>query len=120
MSFAIGLSGLNAATRRLDAAAWDIARASNQRTAQSGPVAPVDPVAAAGTGAAPDAAPPVAPVRPPAPAAGPQTPAPGQDAEDPDLPRAMVDLISASQAFMANLKTIQRTDDTLESLLKIG
>ncbi len=109
MSFAIGLSGLDAATRRLDAAAFDVARASAQRVG-----APSDRQdLGAPEAAAPDAAPPqpgsVPAPRPPAEAA----PA------DADLPRAMVDMISASAAFMANLQTIRRADENMKALLDV-
>jgi hypothetical protein len=97
MSFSIGLSGLNAATRRLDAAAFEVARTSAQEVGRP-------------PAAGPAAGPPAQPVAPPraADAAAPT---------DPDLPRAMVDMISASNVFLANLQTIRRTDENLRALL---
>ena len=109
MSFSIGLSGVSAATRRLDSAAFDVARASTQRTGQAAPSGP--PQAAAPDAPAPNAPPPAGA----APAIG--TPMPS--AEDPDLPRAMVDMISASNAVLANLQTIRRADETLEAALRL-
>jgi flagellar hook protein FlgE len=105
MNFSIGLSGLNAATRRLDAAAFEVARASTQGAgrAQAAPPA-ADPAAAPPAVAPPVAAPPAA--APPA-----------ASASDPDLPRAMVETIAASNAFLANLQTIRRTDEALRALL---
>jgi hypothetical protein len=98
MSFSIGLSGLNAATRRLDAAAFEVGRPPAAQEAAPAPAA------------GPAAGPPARPVAPPraADAAAPT---------DPDLPRAMVDMISASNAFLANLQTIRRTDENLRALL---
>ncbi|MFM1987394.1 MAG: hypothetical protein RJA99_351 [Pseudomonadota bacterium] len=109
-SFGIGLSGLGAATRRLDSAAFDIARASTQRTAQP-------PAADGGGGTAPAGAngPGTAAPSAPAPGIGARLPS----AEDPNLPAAMVDLISASNAVMANLQTIRRSDEALEAVLRL-
>ena len=105
MSFTTGLSGLNAATRRLEAAALDVARASAQR-----PGATPDAGQAAGPPAAAGAPAPQLP-------AAPRPPGDASPAEA-DLPRAMVDMISASAAFLANLQTIRRTDESLRSLLE--
>jgi flagellar hook protein FlgE len=108
--FAIGLSGLNAATRRLDAVAFDVARAATQRTGQTSAVGA--PGQAAAVTAAPAAA--------AAPAGG-ATPGgiPAVPAADVDLAGAMVDQIAASRAFMANLQTIRRTDEALGALLDL-
>ncbi|RPH43002.1 MAG: hypothetical protein EHM87_15070 [Burkholderiales bacterium] len=109
MSMTISVSGLNAATRRLDAAAFDVARASAQRVGQ--PVAA--PQGGPGDGAPAPAAAPQAPAQPlPAAIAQPV-------AEDPDLPRAMVDMIGASNAFLANLQAIRRQDESLEAVLDL-
>jgi hypothetical protein len=99
--FAIGLSGLNGATRSLERSAFEVARASTQQAGQAVPRV---------VGGAP-------PPEPPAAAGAPVPPATPVDG-DVDLPRAMVDMISASQLFMANLQTIRRTDEALEALLK--
>jgi flagellar basal body rod protein FlgC len=106
MSFSIGLSGLNAATRRLDAAAFEVARTSAQVVGRPPAAEEAAPAPAAG----PAAGPPARPVAPPR-AADAAAPA------EPDLPRAMVDMISASNAFLANLQTIRRTDENLRALL---
>jgi flagellar basal body rod protein FlgC len=117
MSLSISLSGLNAASRRLDAAAFDVARASTQRLGQ--PVTGVETVAAVqgASGQAP---------APPAPTQGPQAGArPGltglaQPAtEDPDLPRTMVDMIAASNAVLANVQAIRRQNESLDAVLKL-
>ena len=120
MDFSIGLAGLQAASRRLDAAAFDVARASTQRT--GAPVAPrtdaADPAAGATSVPAAGAmagGPPAAPATLAARPAG----APGASVVDaePDLPAAMVGVISASNAFLANLQTIRPTDEALGALL---
>jgi flagellar basal body rod protein FlgC len=109
MSMTISVSGLNAATRRLDAAAFDIARASAQRVGQ--------PVAAPPGGTAGPAQPPAAAPQPPA---QPQPAAIAQPvAEDPDLPRAMVDMIGASNAALANLQAIRRQNESLDAVLNL-
>jgi flagellar hook-associated protein FlgK len=100
MSFETGLRGVNAAMRGMDRAAFDIARASNQRLGQQPP---------AETAQAPAFQPGAA--VPPA-----QRPSPAPEI---DLPGAMVDMIASSRAVMANLQTIKRTDEALESLLKL-
>lgn len=100
MSFETGLRGVNAAMRGMDRVAFDIARASNQRLGQL-PPAETAQAPAFQPGAA---APPAQPPPPPAP--------------EIDLPGAMVDMIASSRAVMANLQTIKRTDEALESLLK--
>ncbi len=105
MSFAIGLSGLDAATRRLDAAAFDVARASAQRVAA--------PPAGQDVGAPEAAAPPQ-----PGPVPAPRPVAEAAPA-DADLPRAMVDVIAASAAFLANLQTIRRADENMKALLDL-
>jgi len=119
MSLSISLSGLSAASRRLDSAAFEVARASTQRIGQ--PVTGVEPVAGVqgASGQAPASAPPV-----PAPAqqAG-GRPAPAglalPTAEDPDLPRTMVDMIAASNAVLANLQAIKRQNESLDAVLKL-
>jgi hypothetical protein len=95
MDFSIGLSGLRAATRSMDEAALRIARAGATGAAQP----PADAPPAAPQGAA-QALPAVT----------------GPTAVD--LPRAMVDLAVASNAVLANLQTIRRTDETLRALLE--
>lgn len=102
MGLTIGQAGLDAAMRRLDAAAWGIARASNAQ-------------AAAGTPAAPQAAAPPEPPPPliPGPAAPPQgEPPPG------DLPAQMIGLMTASHAVMANLQVIRRADEAMRELVE--
>ncbi|MGH1357158.1 MAG: hypothetical protein ACRBC3_00200 [Burkholderiaceae bacterium] len=97
MNFSVALSGLNAATRRMDEAAVEISRAGippSQRSAESVP-AEATPV-----GAVPD-----------------NTAVAGLP--DPDLPGAMVSQIAASAAFMANVQSLRRTDDNMEALLKL-
>ena len=95
MDMSIGRNGLTAASRQLDAAAFEIARASTQRPAQ------------VASGLSPGAA--------------------GLDSAsggltllttptDADLPRTMVDLMVASNAVLANLQTVKRTDEALRSL----
>lgn len=117
MSLSISLSGLNAASRRLDSAAFDVARASTQRLGQL--VTGVEPVA--GGRGAPGQAP-----TPPAPTQAPQAgarPAPvglaQPAAEDPDLPRTMVDMIAASNAVLANVQAIRRQNESLDAVLKL-
>ncbi len=108
-----GLAGLGAATRRLDEAAFDVARASSQRLGRAPSPADASPPGqapggAAGAGTPPDTTVPGAPPR-------------GADAAAPadaDLPRAMVDLISASNQVLANLQTIRRGDEALRALLE--
>jgi len=95
MDFSIGLSGLRAATRSMDDAAWRIARAGT-------------------TGAPPAAAPPADPPQGAPQGAAPATTGPTEA----DLPRAMVDLAAASHAVHANLQTIRRTDEALRTLLE--
>jgi hypothetical protein len=102
MGFSTSLDGIGTAMRSLDRAAFDIARASSQRGGQ--PATP-DPA-----GTAP------APAPPPAAA----TPAlPSQASAEVDLPRAMVDMISASNAVLANLQAIRRTDESLDAILSL-
>ena len=117
MSLSISLSGLSAASRRLDSAAFEVARASTQRIGQS--VTGAEPVA--GVQGASDQAPP-----PPAPEQARQAggrPAPAglalPTAEDPDLPRTMVDMIAASNAILANVQAIKRQNESLEAVLKL-
>jgi hypothetical protein len=117
MSLSISLSGLSAASRRLDSAAFDLARASTQRLGR--PVTGVEPVA--GVQGASGQAP-----APPAPAQAPQAgarPAPAglalPTAEDPDLPRTMVDMIAASNAVLTNVQAIRRQNESLDSVLKL-
>lgn len=101
MNLSIGLAGLNAASRRLDAAAAQIAQASNP--AGDGD-SDVDTV--------PDAVAPDAPGT-----AVPTGTSSGGTAARPDLAAAMVEQISASAAFLANLQTIRREDDAQRALL---
>jgi hypothetical protein len=95
MDMSTGFKGIAAASRQLDAAAFEIARASTQRPAQ------------VASGLSPGAA--------------------GLDAgsggltlmsvaNDVDLPRTMLDLMVASNAIMANLQSVKRTDEALRSL----
>lgn len=93
MSFSIGLSGLNAAVARLDKAASSVARASIPPPPEAAEQAA--PTAAGAESIAPSGAPSV------------------------DLVNAVVEQISASSAFMANVKTIEVTDRNLEALLKL-
>lgn len=118
MSLSISLSGLNAASRRLDSAAFEVARASTQRLGQ--PVTGVEPVAGV-QGASGQAPAPPAPA--PAPQAGtrPGPTGPAQSAaEDPDLPRTMVDMIAASNAVLANVQAIRRQNESLDAVLKLS
>jgi hypothetical protein len=102
MGFSTSLDGIGTAMRSLDRAAFDIARASSQR---GGLPAPPDPA-----GTAP----------PPAPAAVAPVPAlPSQASPEVDLPRSMVDMISASNSVMANLQAIRRTDENLKAILAL-
>ena len=102
MSFETGLHGVNAAMRGLDRAAFDIARSTSQRSAQLPAAGAAEPV---------DAQPGAAAVRP--------APIPSPASPEIDLPGAMVDLIASSRAVMVNLQTIRRTDEAIESLLKL-
>jgi hypothetical protein len=95
MDMTIGRNGLAAASRQFDAAAFEIARASSQQPVQ------------APAGLSPGAA-------------GLDTPLASAAAmlpnADADLPRNMVNLMMASNAVLANLQTVKRTDDTLRTL----
>ena len=95
MDMTIGRNGLAAASRPFDAAAFGIARAPTQRAAQ------------APAGLSPGAA-------------GLDTPLASADAlppgADADLPRNMVNLMVASNAVLANLQTLKRTDETMRTL----
>ena len=95
MDMTIGRNGLAAASRQFDAAAFEIARASTQQPVQ------------APAGLSPGAA-------------GLDTPLASAAAmlpnADADLPRNMVNLMMASNAVLANLQSIKRTDDTLRTL----
>ena len=106
--FGIGLSGLNSATRSMERAAFEVARASTPRPGQPG------------TGDAAAAPLPAADATAPPPAVAGSEPGARSAASGPDvdLARAMVDMISASQMFLANLQTIRRTDEALGALLK--
>jgi hypothetical protein len=88
--------------RGVDRAAFEIARAASQRAGQSPAAGAAEPAGAQAGAAAVI----------PAPAPSPANP-------EVDLPGAMVDLIASSRAVMANLQTIKRTDEALESLLKL-
>jgi hypothetical protein len=102
MGLTIGQAGLDAAMRRLDAAAWGIARASNAQ-------------AAAGPPAGPEAAAPAQPQAPQMPGFA----APAQGAPAPgDLPAQMIGLMTASHAVTANLQVIRRADEALRGLLE--
>ena len=113
MSFQIGLAGMQAATRRLDAAAFDVARASAQGAGRAPSAPPADAPPATG----PDAAPTATPGAMPRTAGQAAAPVPAADV---DLPAAMVGVISASNAVLANLQTIRRTDEALRALLEPG
>lgn len=102
MSLETGLRGVNVAMRGLDRAAFDIARSTNQRPGQPPAAGAAQPVGAQAGAAAVI----------PAPAPSPANP-------EVDLPGAMVDLIASSRAVMVNLQTIKRSDEALESLLKL-
>lgn len=108
MSLTIGQAGLDAAMRRMDAAAWGIARASGA----SAP--PAEPAAA-------DAGPPggVPPPGGAAPALQAATEAASSRGSAPgDLAAQMIGLMTASQAVMANLQTIRRTDEAMRRLIE--
>lgn len=107
----IGLSGMGAAMRQLDSAAFDVARAASQRTGQA---SAAEAVGGGANGPAP-AAVPAAPPAAPAPEIGTQPRA----AEDPNLPAAMVGMISASNAVLANLQTIRRADEAMDAILTL-
>jgi flagellar basal body rod protein FlgC len=95
MDISNGFKGIAAAARQLDAAAFEIARASTQRSAQG--TSGLSPGAAgldAGSGG-------VTLVTAPS---------------DVDLPRTMLDLMVASNAVMANLQSVKRTDEAMRSL----
>jgi len=95
MDMSIGRNGLAAASRQMDAAAFEIARASTQRPAQV--TSGLSPGAAgldSGSGSLTLMATPT----------------------DADLPRTMVNLMVASNAVLANLQTVKRTDEVLQSL----
>ncbi len=117
MSLSISLSGLSAASRRLDSAAFELARASTQRIGQ--PVTGVEPVAGV-QGVSDQAPPPPGPAQA-QPAGG--RPAPAglalPTAEDPNLPRTMVDMIAASNAVLANVQAIKRQNESLDEVLKL-
>lgn len=95
MDISTGFKGIAAASRQLEAAALEIARASTQRPAQ---VASEMPPGAAGLDAR----------------SGGETllSAPS----DVDLPRTMLDLMVAGNAILANLQSVKRTDEALRSL----
>ena len=95
MDMSIGRNGLAAASRQLDAAAFEIARASTQRPAQvSSGLSPGAAGLESGSGGLAMMATP----------------------NDADLPRTMVNLMVASNAILANLQTVKRTDEALQSL----
>ncbi len=94
MNFTIGLSGMNAASRRIDAAAAEISRAA---------IPSIPQVSA-------DQQIPIAP------SAIPQ--AVRAAVPEPDLAGAMIEQIAASALFLANVQMIRRTDENLESLLR--
>jgi hypothetical protein len=97
MDMTIARNGLAAASRQFDAAAFEIALAATQR--------PVPASAGLSPGAA-----------------GLDTPLARADAllpnadADADLPRNMVNLMVASNAVLANLQTLRRTDETMRTL----
>ena len=95
MDMTIGRNGLAAASRQLDAAAFEIARASTQRPVQvASGLSPGAVGLDSGAGSATLMSAPV----------------------DADLPRTMVNLMVASNAVLANLQTVKRTDDALQAL----
>jgi hypothetical protein len=119
MSLSISLSGLSAASRRLDSAAFEVARASTQRIGQ--PVTGVEPVAGV-QGVSGQAPAPAAPVPAPAEQADARPGPTGlalPTAGDPNLPRNMVDMIAASNAVLANLQAIRRQNESLDAVLKL-
>jgi hypothetical protein len=95
MDMTIGRNGLAAASRQFDTAAFEIARAATQRPVQ------------APAGLSPGAA-------------GLDTPLARADAllpnADADLPRNMINLMVASNAVLANLQTLKRTDEAMRAL----
>lgn len=95
MDMTIGRNGLAAASRQFDTAAFEIARAATQRPVQSS------------AGLSPGAA-------------GLDTPLARADVllpnADADLPRNMVNLMVASNAVLANLQTLKRTDEAMRAL----
>jgi hypothetical protein len=95
MDMTIARNGLAAASRQFDSAAFEIARAATQR--------PVPEPAGISPGAA-----------------GLDTPLARADAllpnADADLPRNMVNLMVASNAVLANLQTLKRTDEIMRTL----
>jgi hypothetical protein len=102
MGYATSINGIGTAMRSLDRAAFDTARASSQRGGL--PAMPEQ----AGTAPAPTPTPVVAP------------PAlPYQASPEVDLPRAMVDMISASNAVLANLQAFKRADENMKAILKL-
>ncbi len=128
MSFAIGSAGMNAAVQRLDAASTAIARESAQTSGQQ-----VEDVAAAqgvqgldggaegAQGARGDRPPP-----PPGggkggggPSGGPPGGGGGQAGADVDVANALVEQISASASFMANLNTVETVGEMLAALLEV-
>lgn len=101
MSFAIGLSGLNAAAQRLEASALEISRAALPLGSQTAMPNSMDaPMQAAKV---------LDSVSPPNSAGG----------LDVDLPNAVIAQISASAAFLANMNTIRRTDENQKALLQL-
>lgn len=106
MDFSIGLAGLNAANRRMEAAALEVSRATippqNMTPADNTPDAPTA-----------NAAQPAQPAQPA------QSQADVLGLADPDLPGALVSQIAASAAFLANVQTIRRTDEAAQALLKL-
>ena len=107
MSLTIGRAGLDAAMRRLDTAAWDIARASNAQAA-SPPAGPQATVPAPGPAAQPA----------PAPAPGPAVAGPWAQPAPGALPAQMIGLMTASHAVMANLQVIRRADEAMRALVE--
>jgi hypothetical protein len=96
MNLDIARTGLLTAHRSLDRAAADVARAS------------VASQAGAGDTGAPAAVPAPAPV-----------PASVQ-AEIEALPGAMLSLMAASNAVLANLQSVRRTEEAFDALLRTG
>ncbi|MEZ5661566.1 MAG: hypothetical protein R3E83_24600 [Burkholderiaceae bacterium] len=109
MNFAIGLSGLHAASARLDRAADTIARSSANLNPVSRAAQTTAGVDASGQAAG------KAPAGTPASLASRADGSP--PAAEPDLVHAMVEQISASRAFMANVNSVQRTKEALDALI---
>ena len=111
MNFAIGLSGLHAASARLDRAADTIARSSANLNPVSRAAQTTAGVDASGQAAG------RAPAGTPASLAARARADGSPVAVEPDLVNAMVEQISASRAFIANVNSVQRTKEALDALI---